>query len=169
VCSLYSNKLSKTAIWKSSHSIAAPDITSRFQKLTVATDRQVVTCQRHWLSVPLCPRYSKMHTRRTPRVPAATYFVQTGPSRADRSWKAQVCFSGLQYITINAWSWPLSVKNVCGKHVSVSVTGWWTGISFFVRLAALTTERVLRPFPWCICTLRVAILYSFNCRRYMGT
>ena len=53
--------------------IAASDIISRFQEMTVGTARRVVNGQKHWLSVPLCPRYSKMHTRRTPGLPAATY------------------------------------------------------------------------------------------------
>jgi hypothetical protein len=52
----------------------------------VATARQVVTGQRHYLSVHLCPRYSEMHTSRTPGVPAVTYHhsVQTCPSEAHR-------------------------------------------------------------------------------------
>ena len=82
----------------------------------------MATGQKHWLSVPLCLRYSNTQTLITPRVPAATCRVQTGPLRADRARKAQASFSGLYHCVLPA-------KNVCGKHVALSVTGWWTGIN----------------------------------------
>jgi hypothetical protein len=167
VCFLYSNQFSKTAIWKSSPSIAASDITSRFQTLTAAADRQVVSGQK---SLAVCTSFfflfknaHSQHTQSTgSRISLCAVWAITCSSRLK---KAQVFLRSVSLPMRDLDHYRL---RTCVGSIELSVTGWWTGINFFVRLAAITTERVLRPSPWCICTLRAAILSSFNCRSYMG-